>query len=271
MSAQSQEPPYHFATGTVPLLISFPHVGTEVPDDIADRLTPEAHSLPDTDWHVDALYDFAAELGASTLVARYGRYVVDLNRPPDDANLYPGQQGTGLLPDTLFDGTPLYRAGAAPDAAERAVRLDRYWRPYHQALADELARLTAVHGHALLWDAHSIAAEVPRLFTGRLPDLNLGSNGGLSCPPALAAAVLAATEGAGYSAVLDGRFKGGHITRHYGQPDRRRLALQLELSQDTHLAPGLIPALDAARCGRLRPVLRRMVTIFLDQAAAYFA
>lgn len=259
---------FHFESGKIPLLVSFPHVGTAIPDTIAERLTPEAHALPDTDWLVDALYDFVGELGASVLVARYGRYVVDLNRPPDDANLYPGQAGTGLLPTALFDGTPLYRPGLAPDDGERADRLERYWRPYHQALEGELARLRALHGYALLWDAHSIAAQVPRLFDGRLPDLNLGSNADHTCPAAVGAAVLAAGQGQGYSAVLNGRFKGGYITRHYGRPADRQWALQLELSQDTHLAPGLVPALDPARVARLRPVLRAMMSTYLDQARA---
>ncbi|MDE1150681.1 MAG: N-formylglutamate deformylase [Azospirillaceae bacterium] len=265
------EPVFTFRQGTAPLLISFPHVGLQVPADISSRLVPEAHALVDTDWFVDALYDFAAELGASTLVAGYSRYVVDLNRPADDANLYPGQAGTGLIPEVMFDGTPLYLGGQGPDAAEKAARVATYWQPYHAQLASELERLKAQHGYALLWDAHSIAALVPRLFDGRLPDLNLGSNAGASCDAGIAAAVLAAGEGRGYSAVLNGRFKGGHITRHYGQPADHVHALQLELSQDTHLSPGLVPALDAERCGRLRPVLRSMIEIFLTQAAELYA
>ncbi|MDG3439314.1 N-formylglutamate deformylase [Nitrospirillum amazonense] len=264
-------PIFTFRQGTAPLLISFPHVGIQVPADISSRLAPEAHGLLDTDWHVDLLYDFADAIGASTLVAGYSRYVVDLNRPADDANLYPGQAGTGLIPEVMFDGTPLYLPAQGPDDAEKAARVATYWQPYHAQLSTELARLKARHGYALLWDAHSIAAEVPRLFDGRLPDLNLGSNAGASCAPAFADAVFQVTQTSGYSAVLNGRFKGGHVTRHYGRPAEHVHALQLELSQDTHLAPGLVPALDEGRCSRLRPVLRQMIATFLSSAAAYYA
>ncbi|MBB6250873.1 N-formylglutamate deformylase [Nitrospirillum iridis] len=264
-------PVFTFRQGTAPLLISFPHVGIGVPEDIASRLAPEAHGLVDTDWHVDALYDFADSVGASTLVAGHSRYVVDLNRPADDANLYPGQAGTGLIPDRLFDGAPLYLAGQEPTDAEKADRVAAYWVPYHARLAAELERLKARHGYALLWDAHSIAAEVPRLFDGRLPDLNLGSNAGASCDAGVTEAVFQVAAASGYSAVLNGRFKGGHITRHYGRPAEHVHALQLELSQDTHLAPGLVPALDPVRCGRLRPVLRAMIETFLSTAGRHYA
>ncbi|TWB13830.1 N-formylglutamate deformylase [Nitrospirillum amazonense] len=261
---------FTFREGAAPLLISFPHVGIQVPGDISSRLVPEAHSLLDTDWHVDLLYDFATELGASTLVAGYSRYVVDLNRPADDASLYPGQAGTGLIPEVMFDGTSLYLPGQGPDEAEKAARVATYWQPYHAQLRAELDRLKARHGYALLWDAHSIAAEVPRLFDGRLPDLNLGSNAGTSCAGAFADAVFQIARASGYSAVLNGRFKGGHITRHYGQPAEHVHALQLELSQDTHLAPGLVPTLDDGRCHRLRPVLRSMIKTFLSAAARHY-
>ncbi|MEA1672977.1 N-formylglutamate deformylase [Nitrospirillum sp. BR 11163] len=264
-------PVFTFREGMAPLLISFPHVGIQVPGDIASRLAPEAHGLSDTDWHVDALYDFAAEIGASTLVAGYNRYVVDLNRPADDANLYPGQAGTGLIPEMMFDGTPLYLQGQGPDDAEKATRVATFWQPYHARLAAELERIKALHGYALLWDAHSIAAEVPRLFDGRLPDLNLGSNAGASCDGALAEAVFQAAQASRYSAMLNGRFKGGYITRHYGRPAEHVHALQLELSQDTHLAPGLVPALDGGRCSRLRPVLRSMIETFLSGAQRHYA
>ncbi|MEA1648344.1 N-formylglutamate deformylase [Nitrospirillum sp. BR 11164] len=264
-------PVFTFRQGTAPLLISFPHVGIQIPGDISSRLVPEAHGLVDTDWHVDALYDFAAKLGASTLVAGYSRYVVDLNRPADDANLYPGQAGTGLIPEVMFDGTPLYLTGQGPTDAEKAARVATYWQPYHAQLVTELERIKTRHGYALLWDAHSIAAEVPRLFDGRLPDLNLGSNAGAACDPAIAEAVYAVAQASGYSAVLNGRFKGGHITRHYGQPAEHVHALQLELSQDTHLTPGLVPALDEGRSSRLRPVLRQMIETFLSSATARYS
>ncbi|WP_386071097.1 N-formylglutamate deformylase [Tahibacter sp. UC22_41] len=219
-------------TGTAPLLVSLPHDGSEIPPDIAARLVPAARRAPDTDWHVSRLYAFARELGASVLVPRYSRYVIDLNRPSDDVSLYPGQNTTGLCPTVQFNGEPVYLPGQEPDAAEIAQRLQTYWKPYHEALQQELARLRAAHGRAVLWDGHSIRSVVPFLFEGRLPDFNVGTAGGASCSPALQArlqAVLAAQSD--YSHVVNGRFKGGHITRHYGRPAEGVQAVQLELAQ----------------------------------------
>ncbi|HWU52225.1 MAG TPA: N-formylglutamate deformylase [Tahibacter sp.] len=219
-------------TGTAPLLVSLPHDGSEIPPDIAARLVPAARRAPDTDWHVSRLYAFARELGASVLVPRYSRYVIDLNRPSDDVSLYPGQNTTGLCPTVQFNGEPVYLPGQEPDAAEIAQRLEIYWKPYHDALQQELARLRAAHGRVVLWDGHSIRSVVPFLFEGRLPDFNVGTAGGASCSPALQArlqAVLAAQSD--YSHVVNGRFKGGHITRHYGRPAEGVQAVQLELAQ----------------------------------------
>lgn len=175
-----------FKRGRVPLLISMPHPGTRLTPAVDAGLVEEARALTDTDWHIPRLYDFAEELGASTLAAHYSRYVVDLNRPSDDKPLY-STATTGLYPDTLFDGRPLYREGMAPSAEERMRYLAEVWTPYHRTIAEELARLKAEFGYALLWDAHSIRSHVPHLFDGRLPDFNLGTNAGASCDPALAA------------------------------------------------------------------------------------
>jgi N-formylglutamate deformylase len=218
--------------GTAPLLISLPHDGTAVPDDIALRLTDSARRVPDTDWHVSRLYDFARELGASILVPKHSRYVVDLNRPEDDVSLYPGQNTTGLCPIVQFCGEPVYREGGQPAPAEIHARVDRYWRPYHQALADELARIRQLHGRAVLWEGHSIRSVVPFLFEGRLPDFNLGTAGGASCSPGLQQRLLdvLASQSA-CSFVANGRFKGGYITRHYADPANRIDAVQLELAQ----------------------------------------
>ena len=218
--------------GSAPLLVSLPHNGTEIPAEIGARLTPSARRVPDTDWHMAQLYDFARELGASVLVPSHSRYVVDLNRPSDDTSLYPGQNTTGLCPSVQFTGEAVYLAGQEPSADEIAARVDRYWRPYHDALAGELARLHAQHGRAVLWDGHSIRSRVPFLFEGRLPDFNLGTANGASCAPALQerlTAVLVAHPH--YTHVVNGRFKGGHITRHYGAPDAGIDAIQLELAQ----------------------------------------
>ena len=178
-------PVFWLAEGDAPLLVSMPHIGTGLPQSIAERLTPLARQVSDTDWHVDRLYDFAAELGAHRLGATRSRYVIDLNRPPDDASLYPGQATTGLCPATDFDGVPLYQPGGQPDAAKVADRRQRYWQPYHDALADALARIVAKHGYALLYDAHSIRSRVPRLFDGELATLNIGTADGRSCDPVL--------------------------------------------------------------------------------------
>ncbi|MDB5364624.1 MAG: hutG [Rhodospirillales bacterium] len=233
-----------------PLVISFPHVGTEIPSEI-----PVARILDDTDWDLTTLYDFAAEFGATTLVPGYSRLVVDLNRPPDDRPLYAGAT-TGLVPTECFDGRPLYTN--KPHASEIARRRDTYWRPYHDALRAQLDRLVEKHGRVLLWEAHSIDNRIPRLFDGVLPDLNIGTNEGKSCLPALRDAVAAVAAASGYSHVVDGRFKGGFITRHYGQPQNGVNAIQLELAKQTHLGDGTT-RVDETRAAKLRPVLRAMI------------
>lgn len=254
---------YTLHRGAAPLLISLPHDGTEVPAELVPRLTAEAARVPDTDWHVARLYAFARELGASILVPRHSRYVVDLNRPPDDVSLYPGQNTTGLCPLRQFSGAPVYRAGQEPDEAEVAVRVERYWQPYHRALAGELQRLHAQHGRARLWEGHSIRGELPFLFPGRLPDLNLGTVGGTSCSPALQdrlERVLAARSD--YDHVLNGRFKGGYITRHYGNPAQGVEAVQLEISQRIYMDETSFewdPVKASAAQGLLRELLLQML------------
>ena len=260
---------YRFSPGTTPLLVTMPHCGIHVPDEIAGRFTPAARLLTDTDWHVDRLYDFAGELGAGVLAATHSRYVIDLNRPPDDQPLYPGAAGTGLCPATTFAGEPLYEAGAGPDEAEKTRRLETYWRPYHERLAAELARIKAEHGVALLYEAHSIRSEVPRLFDGRLPDLNLGSADGASLDGGLAArleAVCAAAER--FTWVHNGRFKGGYTTRAYGDPANAVHAVQMEQSQITYMVED--PPFDylAERAEQIRPTLRALLAAMLDWAAA---
>ncbi|KFN50291.1 N-formylglutamate deformylase [Arenimonas composti] len=250
---------YTLHRGTAPLLVSLPHDGIAIPGDLGNRLSSGALSVPDTDWFVARLYAFARELGASVLVPVYSRYVVDLNRPPDDTSLYPGQNTTGLCPVRRFDGGPVYLPGQEPDADEVRARVEQYWRPYHDALQAELQRLRAQHGQVLLWEGHSIRSEVPFLFEGRLPDLNLGTAGGASCTPARQQrieAVLAAQQD--YRWVVNGRFKGGYITRHYGDPAQRIDAVQLELAQSTYMdeAAGMY---DRARAAHLQGLLETML------------
>jgi len=228
--------PYTLHRGNAPLLISLPHNGSAIPDDIGARMKRRARRSVDTDWHVAELYDFARSMGASVIKPFASRYVVDLNRPSDGHALYPGQAETGLAPTVMFDGSPIYRPGAEPDAAEIADRVTRWWKPYHQALGDEIARLRKQFGRVVLWEGHSIRSEVPMLFDGRLPDFNIGTADGASCSPGLQEALVGVLEGQGdYSFAVNGRFKGGHITRHYGRPDKGIDAIQLELSQINYM------------------------------------
>ena len=261
---ETREPPYRFRRGTAPLLISMPHVGTHIPPALAARMTDAAQPVPDTDWHLERLHDFAAALGASILIATHSRYVIDLNRPPDDADLYPGRDTTGLCPVSTFDREPIYREGQAPREDEIAARRDAVWQPYHRQLQAELERIKAQLGVAALWDAHSIRSVLPRFFDGRLPDLNLGTADGASCDPALAAGLLRIAEGAsGYTSVLNGRFKGGYITRRYGDPAHGVHAVQLEMTQATYMqesAPfDYLPALAA----QVQPHVRRLLEAVL--------
>lgn len=222
--------------GTIPLLVSVPHDGTMVPDDIAARLTDSARRVPDTDWHIARLYAFVRDLGASMIVPKYSRYVIDLNRSDDDVSLYPGQNTTGLCPIVQFNGNPAYRDGQQPTPEEIGQRIDRYWRPYHEALRGELDRIRSQHGRALLWEGHSIKGELPFLFDGRLPDLNLGTANGTSCSLPLQSRIEAALAAQDtYDRVVNGRFKGGYITRHYGDPANGIDAVQLEISQRIYM------------------------------------
>ena len=255
---------FSFTPGTAPLLVSFPHAGTEIPDAIAARMTPEALERADVDWHLPQLYDFVRALGASTIAARYARHVIDLNRPPEDTSLYPGQDVTGLLPLDTFRKQPLYWPGETPTATEAEQRRATYWQPYHDALRAELARLRRLHGSVVLWDAHSIASVMPRFFDGKLPDLNLGTADGRSCAPGVQAAAEAAMAGqTGYTYMSNGRFKGGYITRHYGQPQAGVHALQLEMCQSTYMDETAPFGYRADLAAQVQPLLMRMLDAVL--------
>ena len=245
--------------GDAPLLVSLPHDGSHIPDVLAARMAPQARRAPDTDWHVSRLYAFARDLGASFIAPTHSRYVVDLNRPPDDVSLYPGQNTTGLCPTTRFDGEPVYLPGHEPAPEEVVERVAAYWQPYHRALQDELARLQATHGRAVLWEGHSIRSQVPFLFEGRLPDLNLGTAGGASCSASTQArleAVLAGQDA--FTWVANGRFKGGYITRQYGKPAAGVDAVQLELAQLNYMDEESFDY-DERRAARLQPLLRDLL------------
>ncbi|MGC1039101.1 N-formylglutamate deformylase [Pantoea agglomerans] len=258
--------PFHFTQGSLPLLVSIPHAGTELTPDVEAGLSEAARGLPDTDWHIPLLYDFVRDLGASVLIGRYSRFVVDLNRPPDNQPLYTSAT-TGLFPETLFDGTPTFAPGKTPDDTARQGYIDQIWQPYHQQIQQELARLKAQHGYALLFDAHSIASEIPRLFDGRLPDINIGTNDGASCTPAMSAALEAVCAAQNdYSWVINGRFKGGYITRAYGQPQQQIEAVQLELAQLNYMDETPPYAWQQARAARLQNVLKALIHAMLAQA-----
>lgn len=256
---------YDFHEGTSPLLISVPHDGRHIPDDIGAEMTPAGLAVPDTDWHVAQLYDFARELGASMLVATCSRYVVDLNRPRSGESLYPGQVTTGLCAAQTFAGDDIYTTGGV-SSEEQQRRVAAYWQPYHDQVASVLAGLRARFSYALLWDAHSIASVVPRLFDGELPALNIGTNDGKSCAPDIAAAVAGAAADSPYGSVVNGRFKGGYITRHYGDPGNNVHALQLEIAQRTYMDE-ISGAYDTALGAKLRETLGSMIGSFLGAAA----
>jgi N-formylglutamate deformylase len=258
-------PLYDFNSGTAPLLISMPHCGTHIPPDLAADMTPAALEVPDTDFHLPQLYDFADALGASVLSATHSRYVIDLNRAPDGTVLYPGASNTELCPLTRFDHEPVYRDGRAPDTTQVAARIDRYWKPYHERIAAELERIREQHGHALLFDAHSIVSVCPRFFEGCLTDINLGTGAGSSCAPSLGDALLdCARRHPDYTSVLNGRFKGGYITRHYGRPEANVHAAQLELSMRTYMQELPPFDYDPALAGRVRIVLRDLLRTMLE-------
>ncbi len=251
---------YTLQRGSTPLLISFPHVGTEIPADQQARYTARALELEDTDWFLHRLYGFAAAMGATLIVPRFSRYLVDLNRSSDNLPMYPGQNNTELCPTRHFTGDLIYREGRAPDEAEIRRRVAGYWQPYHDALHEQLAQLKAAHGHAVLFDAHSIKSELPWLFEGRLPHMNVGTVGGSSCAGKLreaVAGVFAAQPD--FSQVLDGRFKGGHITRHFGQPQAGIHAVQLEMCWRAYMEETRPYRWHDERAGRVTPLLRALV------------
>ncbi len=250
--------------GDLPLLISVPHDGRHLATDMRERMTPIGLALPDTDWHVAELYDFAHDIGASMQIANYSRYVVDLNRSATDEVLYPGQVVTGLCPAKTFSGEDIYAVGGVT-YSEKTERIANYWQPYHARIESTLASIRVKHGYALLWDAHSIPSIVPRLFDGELPELNIGTNSGQSCGASIETAVVAAAAASPYSVAVNDRFKGGYITRHYGNPGERVHALQLEIAQRVYMDEATTK-FDAEKARRLRETLRRLLEALLAAA-----
>jgi len=253
--------------GDSPLILSLPHSGTFVPEDIKSRFTDVGLKLPDTDWHVDRLYQgFAAANNATVIKANYSRYVADMNRPPNDKSLYPGQIKMSICSEETFDGREIYQDGLAPDENEIAQRVQQYWQPYHDEITKQIARIKSKYGHAILYDCHSIRQTVPRLFEGNLPDLNLGTANGKSCSMQIENAALSAAQNSAYSSVLNGRFIGGYITRNYGDPENHVHAFQMEIAQVNYMDEDSF-AYDEAKAAQLIPVLENVLHAITDNAA----
>jgi len=260
--------------GTAPLVVSLPHTGTDIPDDIAPDLVSPWLARKDTDWWIEKLYDFAADLGASVVRTSISRTAIDVNRDPSGVSLYPGQATTELCPTTTFDGEPLYLDGRGSDVAARRAA---YFDPYHAALSAEIEHARAIHGTIALYDCHSIRSVIPRLFDGTLPHLNLGTNSGASCAPALQGEIEAIGDASAFSRVSNGRFKGGWITRHYGKPERGVHAVQMELACRAYMHEPLGPvdeaswpsAYDPAYAAPCRAVLTRILQACIGFARAH--
>ncbi len=259
---------FEFFAGESPLLISIPHDGRALPPAIAERMTERARELPDTDWHVVRLYEFAKIMGASVISANYSRYVVDLNRSDADEALYNSRFVTGLCPEQTFDGEDIYLPAKTVGADEKENRIAKYWRPYHDRIASSLSEIKDRFGYALLWDAHSIPSKVPLLFDGELPQLNFGTNDGRSCASEVIDAVMAEAQACeSYSSVLDGRFKGGYITRQYGEPANDVHAIQLELAQRCYMSEES-RKFDGKLASQLQQVLSKVLQAYMASGAS---
>ena len=251
------------------MLVSMPHIGTDIAPELQDCFVPRALAVEDTDWHLARLYDFLPALGISVLQPRYSRYVIDLNRPPDDTPMYPGAANTELCPTHFFTGDALYKPGQVPSPQEVQRRRHAYWQPYHDALAGELERIKAVHGFALLWDAHSIRSHIPWLFEGKLPDLNIGTASGAAAARAVSDAAASVVNG--FTQVVNGRFKGGYITRHYGAPARHVHAVQLEKCQSLYMQETAPFAYAPDRAQLIQPQLQAMLGAALKACKDVYA
>ena len=250
--------------GQGPVILGLPHTGTDLPPEVRARLNARGQAIPDTDWHIHTLYDGLLP-DVTTVRMRVHRYAIDVNRDPTGASLYPGQNTTGLCPLTDFDGKPIYREGGAPDADEIERRREMWHAPYHAALQAEMERVHARHGHAILYDCHSIRGRIPHLFDGMLPDFNIGTNDGQSCAAGIADPVVGICANAPpFRSVLNGRFKGGWTTRHYGRPEQGWHAIQMELAQRTYMVEA--PPWDYApnKAQRLRPYLAKILKALSD-------
>ncbi len=254
--------------GHGPIILGLPHGGTEVPDDIRAKLNDNGRRLADTDWHIGELYEGLRD-DVTVVAANFHRYVIDANRDPSGASLYPGQNTTGLCPVSDFDGRAIYKTDAAPDDVEVAARLAKYHAPYHAALAAEVERVRARHGVAIVYDCHSIRSQIPFLFDGILPHINIGTDEGRTCAPHLQAVVHGIAASSSFSSVLNGRFRGGWTTRHYGKPQTGVHAIQMEIAQAAYLESEAEPwTFSRTKAQRLRPVLKDILDALATAAQA---
>ena len=256
---------FNYFSGTVPIIVSIPHTGTYVPDTILERFTTPAKQLPDTDWHLDKLYAFARSMGIHMLVATHARYVVDLNRAQDGTSLYPGKFTTGLCPTTMFDGTPIYQNGMEIDDNEIQDRIQAYWQPYHNKLQSLIDELKNSNDRVIVFDAHSIRSQEPKLFEGLLPNLNLGTADGQSARQELTTKLITYCNNTHYSSVLNGRFKGGYITRYYGNPAQGVDAIQLEMTQTNYMNEAFPFTYDYDKAKKCQEMLFGLLSILVDE------
>lgn len=256
---------FNYFSGTLPIIISIPHTGTYVPDTILERFTTPAKQLPDTDWHLDKLYAFARSMGIHMLVATHARYVVDLNRAPDGKSLYPGKFTTGLCPTTQFDGSPIYQNGMEIDDKEIQNRIQTYWQPYHNKLQSIVDELKSKNKRVIVFDAHSIRSQEPKLFDGILPNLNLGTADGQSARQELTTKLATYCSNTNYSSVLNGRFKGGYITRYYGNPAQGVDAIQLEMTQINYMNESVPFTYDYDKAKKCQDMLCGLLSILVDE------
>lgn len=260
--------PFTLRQGNSPIILGFPHAGFSCPHEVGQRLNDEGRLSRDTDWHIQHLYSDLIP-GLTTITGNHSRYVIDLNRDPEGNSLYPGQTTTGLIPETTFDNTPIWREGAGPTATDTAHWLETVHRPYHAALQAEIDRVKALHGVAIVYDCHSIRSQIPWLFEGVLPDLNIGTDGGVTCAPEFEAAVVDIARASGHSWVLNGRFRGGWTTRHYGKPASGVHTIQMELAQSSYLATETLPfATDPQKAIHLRLTLAQILKKLAELAPA---
>lgn len=251
--------------GEGPIVLGFPHAGTWLPTGVWAELNETGRALTDTDWHVDRLYAGLLP-DATTVRATFHRYLIDANRDPAGASLYPGRNTTELVPTTDFDGSAIWNK--VPSDNEIEMRRERYHSIYHAALENEMRRVRDRHGIVILFDCHSIRSTIPFLFDGLLPDFNIGTNDGVTCAPGIQQATNdICTSASDYTCAMNGRFKGGWTTRRYGRPPEGFHAIQMELAQSTYLKSEESPfEYDDVRAGRLRPILSDILHSLKDRA-----